>query len=125
MFSRVVVRAKQLGVLLGAITAVCTAYVALGLPIPMSEAAVTARINPIVTTLRDLRVTQHVILSDLSTLQRATLRNEKFALERALKDAEPSTKATLTIRMNQIADEIAKIDRRDTAVADRLKNEVQ
>jgi hypothetical protein len=118
MFSRLVAYSKQVSVVLGAITTVCVAYVAIGLPIPMTEAAVNAKVNPIIGALNSLRSTQSIILGDLSSLQRSTLRNERFALERAAETADPTTKVTLRLRINQIQDEISKIDRRDNAVRD-------
>lgn len=120
MFSRIAVRAKQISLVLGAITAIFAVYVNVGGPIPVSEAAVNVKISPIFGALNDLRSTQKIILGDLSSLQRATLRNERFALERALETAPANTKATLTIRLAQIADEIAKIDERDKLVRDKL-----
>jgi hypothetical protein len=116
MFSRVVAYAKQASVVLGGITAVCVAYVAIGLPVPMTEASVNAKVNPIIGALNSLRSTQSIILSDLGSLQRSTLRNERFALERAAVGADPATKVTLNLRINQIQDELSRIDRRDDSV---------
>lgn len=104
---------KRLTVILGAVTAVCVAYVAVGLPIPTTEASVTAKILPIATLLTNLQVSQKVIVNDLGAVQRQLLRNERFTLERAMQGARDNDKITFQLRLGQIEDEMSKLDRRD------------
>lgn len=123
--SRLTVVAKQIGIIVGALTAFCTAWVTLQFPIPMSEAAVNAKVNPIISALTRLQVSQGIIIDDLGDLKRLTLRNERIALESAISKADPSTKVTLTLRINQIQDELARINQRDKEIRNRLDNEIK
>jgi hypothetical protein len=113
LIDRVVVMAKRVGIVVGATTAVCVAYVAVGLPVPTTEASVNAKILPISMVLTSVQTSQKTIIADLSAVQRQQLRNERFSLERALQSAAPNDRLTFQLRLGQISDEMARLDRRD------------
>jgi hypothetical protein len=104
---------KQIGVVLSAITAVCVAYVAVGLPVPATQASVETRILPISAILATVQTTQKQILVDLSAVQRNQLRTERFTLEKQLANASSADRMAFQIRIGQIDDEIAKLTKRD------------
>lgn len=121
MFSRVVVVSKQVALVLGATSAICAAYIAVGLPMPMSEAAVNQKISPVLGLLSAVQRSQITILGDLSTVQRQILRNERLALESAIPSASQANKVAFNLRLGQIEDELAKLDRRDEQNAKQLE----
>lgn len=104
---------KRTTAILGAAVAVCGAYVAVGLPIPATEASVTARLQPFSVVLTSVQTTQKQIVVDLSAVQRNQLRNERFTLERSMKTASPADRIAFQLRIGQIDDEIVRLTKRE------------
>jgi len=121
VFARIAYFSKQVGFILAAIAGFGALYVTFGLPIPISEAAVNGKISPIMGVLASVQRSQIEIRGDLTALQRQQLRNERLALESAVPNASPQNKVAFNLRLGQIQDEMAKLDRRDELTAKELE----
>ncbi|WP_311276183.1 hypothetical protein [Methylobacterium sp. WCS2018Hpa-22] len=105
---------------LGAVTAVGSAYIALGLPLPATVAYVDGKISTVVSAVADVKVTiLEGQLRDI-TSQRALLRNEKTALTRTVDKAPDSAKPIFARRMGEIEDALAKLTREEDTVTTKL-----
>ena len=125
MWSRFVAISKNIGFIAGAVVACGSIYAFAGLPLPVSEATVNAKIDarviPMMRVLTSVERSQMTIIGDLTVLQRNTLRNERMALESALPGATTANKVIYNLRIGQIADELTKLDHRDQEAAKVLE----
>ena len=105
---------------LGVTTALGSAYLALGLPLPASTQYVDGKIATVVVGIADVKVTILEGQSRNIVSQRALLRNEKSALTRTIERAPTDVKTVLNRRMGEIDDALMRLTREEDAVNAKL-----
>lgn len=105
---------------IGAATAIGSAYVALGGPLPATIAYVDAKIATVIASVGDVKVTiLEGQLRDIGS-QRALLRNERGAIARTVERAPEATRLVLARRLGDIDDALARLTREEESVAAKL-----
>lgn len=118
-------RAKDVAAVLGVSGVVLSVYSASGLPVVATAYQVDLRVRPIEASVA--AISEEVIETQRSVLamRRTFLRNEKYTISRSIEAGDAATKATLTRRIGEIDDEIADIEKRDQALADKTLKQRQ
>lgn len=118
-FSRLTVLMKQVGIIVATITALASAAVAVGVPMPASTAYVDAKIAPILVEIRSLKILTIGSTRDQLDTKKILLRNEQQTLEKAVKGADAVSAQAMNRRIDQIKDELSMIERKDEELRKR------